>query len=169
MSILSTKRLSLRPLKKATPRQVQWLNDPMVTRYSEQRHHRHSLHSQLNYVTSFPGMLWGIHLVDTGEHIGNIGAMHDSPNNVADVGLMIGDQSCWGKGFGFEAWDAACTWLLSRDGGAIRKLEAGCMKVNEPMLRIIKKSRFVLEGERVNHFLVNGAPVTAVLFGRTQL
>jgi RimJ/RimL family protein N-acetyltransferase len=166
--MISTKRLTLRPLKKATPRQVAWLNDPNVVRFSEQRHQRHTLHSQLNYVTGFPGFIWGIHLVDSGEHIGNLGAAIDLHNQVADVGIIIGDQSCWGKGMGFEAWDAACSWLLSREGGAVRKLEAGCMKTNEAMLRIIKKSRFAQEGERVNHFIVNGAPVTAVLFGRTQ-
>lgn len=164
--MISTQRLTLRPLKKGTPRQVAWLNDPDVVRYSEQRHRTHTLSSQLNFVNSFPGFIWGIHLVENGEHIGNLTASIDSPNNVADVGMLIGDTRCWGKGLGYEAWAAACAWLLSPDGGKIRKLEAGCMKSNDAMLRIIRKNGFIQEGERLNHFVTNGGPISAVLFGR---
>src|SRR5262249_4384577 len=99
---------------------------------------------------------------------GNITATHDEPNNVSDVGILIGEKHLWGKGFGKEAWDAVCSWLLSRDGGAVRKLEAGCMKTNLGMLALLRHSKFVQEGERLNHFLVAGAPISAMLFGRSK-
>jgi [ribosomal protein S5]-alanine N-acetyltransferase len=167
---ISTARLVLRGMTKPSNRNLLWLRDKDVTRYSEQRHVEHTLSTQLRYVNSFTGKsrLWAIWLASTGEHIGNISAPHDEPNNVSDVAIMIGEKSMWGKGFGAEAWNAVCEHLLHRDGGNIRKLEAGCMKANEPMLKIIRRSKFTQEGERLNHFLLQGAPISAVLFGRTK-
>jgi len=164
---ISTQRLTLRPLTKATQRQVDWLRDKEVTKFSEQRHKEHTLSTQNRYVSGFCGYLWGIYTVKSGEHIGNISAEVDHPNNVADVGIMIGFMNVWGQGYGFEAWLAATNWLLDqRDGGQIRKLEAGCAAANIPMKRILEKSRFVLEGERKNKFIIDHAPVGALLYGR---
>ena len=167
---ISTTRLTLRPLRKPVPRNLVWLRDPEVVRYSEQRHKDHTLSTQLHYVNSFVGKsrLWAIHRIDTGIHIGNFSARHDAPNDVADVAIMIGESTAWRRGYGTEAWQAACDWLLAQSGGNIRKLEAGCMRTNEAMLRIIRGSKFVQEGERLNHFLVNGNPVSALLFGRPR-
>lgn len=166
---ISTSRLVLKPLTKATPRNVAWLRDPQVVRYSQQQHGHHSLSSQLRYVQSFGGgsHIWGIHLVENGEYIGNVTARRDPPNNVADVGIMIGDTCHWGKGYGREAWISACSWLLRKDGGGVRRLEAGCAKSNEAMLRIIRGAGFRLEGELLNKFVFNHQLDSAVLFGKT--
>lgn len=165
---ISTNRLSLRPLTKATVRQVAWLNDPQVVRYSEQRHDSHGLRSQLRFVDNFSGSshLWGIYLAANGDHIGNLTARHDAKNNVADVGILIGETKCWGLGMGAEAWKAACIWLLDPNCGKVRKLEAGCMRANEAMVKIIQKSGFTEEGERKSHFLLDGQPIGMLLFGR---
>lgn len=166
---ISTARLSLRPLAKASARNVGWLRDPDVVRYSEQRHRPHTLSSQLRYINSFAGdaHLWGIYLVG-GEHVGNISAAHDENNRVSDVAVMIGETKHWGKGLATEAWVRVCGWLLDRDGGNIRKLEAGCMRNNEAMMKIIRGTGFVQEGERLNHFLFGGNPISMVLFGRMR-
>jgi RimJ/RimL family protein N-acetyltransferase len=165
---ISTRRLSLRPLTKSTPRQIGWLADPDVVRYSEQRHGMHNLKSQLRYVDSFAGKshLWGIHVVATGDHIGNLSAVHDPYNDVSDVGILIGEKNCWKLGMGLEAWSGACDWLLDPLCGGIRKLEAGCMRDNVAMMKILAGSKFKFEGERLNHFLLDGRPVGMVLFGR---
>lgn len=167
---ISTVRLTLRPLKKPVPRNLVWLRDPDVMRYSEQRHQTHTLSTQLAYVGSFRGKshLWGIYRIDTGNYIGNLSARHDDPNDVSDVGIMIGEVMCWRQGYAKEAWRAACDWLLSPSGGNVRKLEAGCMKSNVGMLRIIRASRFVQEGESPGHFLWEGNPESAMLFGRPR-
>ena len=165
---LSTSRLVLRQLRKPTSRNLVWLNDPEVTRYSEQRHREHTLSTQLRYVNSFVGNshLWGIYRVENNEQIGNLSAMNDEPNNVSEIGIMIGEAKYWGHGYGTEAWKAACNWLIDKDGGHVRKLEAGCMHTNEGMMKIIQGSGFKQEGERLNHFLQGGNPVNAVFFGR---
>ena len=170
MTTISTARLSLRPLIRPSSRNLGWLRNPDVVRYSEQRHREHTLSTQHRYVSSFVGKskLWAIHLVDSGNHIGNLSATHDAPNNVADVGIMIGETDFWGRGYAGEAWKAACKWLLDKDGGGIRKLEAGCARSNTVMLKIIQGSGFKQEGELLNHFLHDGAPVSAMLFGRAR-
>lgn len=167
---ISTARLVLRQLKKPTPRNLVWLRDPDVVRFSEQRHDNHTLSTQLRFVGSFEGQshLWGIHLADTGDHIGNITARHDEPNNVTEVGIMIGETEQWRRGYAGEAWRAACGWLLDRNGGQVRKLEAGCMKANMAMMKIIQASGFTQEGERLNHFLLDGSPISMAMFGRMK-
>src|SRR5262249_1967505 len=107
---LSTARLSLRPLIRATQRQVEWLRDPDAVQYSEQRHRHHSLSKQMTYLRTFGGSshIWGIYHIESGDHIGNVTARHDEHNNVSDVGIMIGERKHWGKGYGSEAWTAAC-------------------------------------------------------------
>jgi [ribosomal protein S5]-alanine N-acetyltransferase len=167
---ISTPHLTLRPLTKATPRQVNWLRDPDVVKYSEQRHRDHSLSSQLKYIGTFGARscIWGIHHLASGEHIGNISATHDEPNNVFDVGILLGETRFWGQGFGFEAWKHACDWLLDQNLGKARKLEAGCMKSNEAMMKIIRKSGFGWEGSRGNHFAIEGGTVSMELFGKSR-
>lgn len=167
---LQTVRLSLRPLTKASSRNIAWLRDPDVVRYSEQRHRTHTLSSQVRYINSFVGRshIWGIHLADSGNHIGNISAMHDDPNSVSDVGILIGETAFWGQGYAREAWREVCRWLLDKDGGGVRKLMAGCMRDNTAMVKIIQGSGFKQEGELLNRYLLNGAPVSALLFGRSR-
>lgn len=158
----------LRPLTKVQSRNIAWLRDPDVVRFSEQRHQSHTLSSQLRYLNSFGGKshIWGVYLADTGDYIGNVTAMHDEPNRVTGVGIMIGETKHWGKGYAREAWSQVCTWLLMSGGGDARKLESGCAKSNVAMVKIIQGSGFKLEGERLNHFLVDGSPISMVLYGR---
>jgi RimJ/RimL family protein N-acetyltransferase len=157
----------MRALTKATQTQVAWLRDPEVVKFSEQRHREHTLSSQLRYINSFgEGYLWGIYTVHDGAHIGNMSASIDQPNKTADVGILIGETRYWRKGYGLEAWREACRWMLDPGQGALRKLEAGCMATNLGMRRILDKSGFKLEGERLNHFLLNGSPVGMVFYGR---
>lgn len=167
---ISTARLSLRPLTKVTSQNIGWLRNPDVVRFSEQRHRTHTISSQLRYVNSFdgPSHIWAIYVVETGRHIGNVTAMHDEPNRVSDVGIMIGDTTCWRKGYAGEAWSRVCAWLLDKDCGGVRKLEAGCSKDNVAMTKIITGSGFVQEGERLNHFLHADGPISMMLFGRMR-
>src|SRR5215472_12909005 len=119
---LSTERLALRPLVKSTQRQLGWLRDPKVVEFSEQRHREHTYNSQLNFISTLPyrSHIWAICPIATDEHIGNICAVADAPNNICDLGVLIGERGCWGKGFATEAFKAATGWLLDPDGGDFR-------------------------------------------------
>jgi RimJ/RimL family protein N-acetyltransferase len=165
---LSTSHLVLRPLTKPSQRQLDWLRDRETMQYSEQRHRTHTLTSQLDWITGQPtgSHLWAIRLIETDGHIGNMCAAADEANEVVDLGILIGERDCWGKGYATEAFRAATTWLLGKDDGGFRKVEAGCMANNAPMKRVLFHAGFTQEGERRNHFLHHGAPVGLIYFGK---
>ena len=136
MTLITTDRLRLLPPSHSTANTIQtmvnWLNDPDVVRYSEQRHEKHDAESQQHYITE-TDLFREIHVRDypDGEgnrkFIGTITASIDKNNSVADIGILIGAKEEWGKGYGTEAWTAFCEHLL---GHGIRKVEAGCMSFN---------------------------------------
>lgn len=146
---------------------VDWLNDPEVVKYSEQRHKIHSIETQLEYLKQFnhsKNRYLGIRDAAGDRFIGTITVFIDDANAVADVGIMIGDKNSWRKGYGYEAWKAVCDDLLYNCG--IRKIEAGCMFANKPMTRIFKKYEMFFEGCRRNHFQFDGSTTDMVLYGK---
>ncbi len=82
----------------------------------------HTLESCRDYRQSFADTsnhFWAIIAHDAAlGHIGNINAYVDVENSVADVGIMIGERSAWGQGYGTEAWQAVCNYLLKECGAA---------------------------------------------------
>jgi RimJ/RimL family protein N-acetyltransferase len=149
--VIETKRLLIEPFtaKYLTPRYVSWLNDPDVVQYSEQRHRRHTLESCKQYFESFAGTqhyFWAITLKIDGSHVGNINAYVDPNNQIADIGILIGEKAEWGKGYGLEAWKAVCEYLL--EAGSIRKITAGTLSSNKGMLNIMIRAGMVEDGRR---------------------
>lgn len=167
---LATRRLVLRHLTKAMQRHVDWLRDPAVVKFSEARHITHTLATCLRYIQRVErtGHIWAIYEAETDQHIGNLTAIIDRPNNVADVGILIGVSECWRRGYGTEAWKEVSSWLLDKEGGNLRKLEAGCMKTNEGMIKVLRNAGFGFEAERPAHFLMGSSPVAAVYYSRYQ-
>lgn len=84
-------------------------------------------------------------------------------NGVADVGILIGHAQILREGYGTEAWQVVCDWLLS-DG--VRKIEAGCMATNLGMLKIFERTKMSIEGIRLGHFIQDGEPVNMIMAGR---
>lgn len=150
------------------PKCVEWLHDYDVVKYSEQRYRLHDLGRQKKYIQSFSeslsNRLWGIFIVRDDRLIGTISATTNLYNQVANLGIMVGDKSVWGKGFGTEAWKMAMEWLLTRN--TVRKVEAGCMANNQGMLHIFNKSGMKIEATIKDHFLFNGTPVDMILAGK---
>jgi len=138
---------------------VNWLNDPEVVRYSEQRHKKHTLESCRQYWQSFidsPHIFWAMMAIKPPlGHIGNMNAHVDTANSVADVGILIGERTIWGKGYGLEAWLAVCNYLLY--GVGIRKVTAGTIEANKGMLKIMKKARMIADGRRIRQCVVEGS------------
>ncbi len=153
--IIEADRLQVVPFRREhlTATYVSWLNDPVVVRYSDQRHHVHTLETCKDYMESYegtPNYFWAIVVRDPElGHIGNINAYVDPIHSVADVGMMIGERRCWGRGYGSEAFVAVCNYLKRVAG--IRKVTAGAMSVNTPMLRVMEHAGMVLDGTRRRH------------------
>ena len=165
--ILKAERLDLVPFcnEFLTERYVGWLNDPQTVRYSEQRHRRHTLESCARYAASVEGgphYFWAVVAHDPVlGHIGNMTATVDLHNQVADLAIMIGETGSRGKGLGLEAWKRACAFLLNEAG--LRKVTAGTMSVNAPMLGIMRAAGMIEEGHRARHFLHEGREVDLVM------
>lgn len=107
-AFLTTERLTLRALEPAdaSPRYLAWLNDPDVLRFRGPKAFPSNYESLKAFIASIPGrgdLVLAITLRDTGEHIGNVALntilwVHRS----AELSIMIGEKSCWGKGYGRE-------------------------------------------------------------------
>ncbi len=147
---------------------VAWLNDKSIVKYSEQRHRKHTVASQWDYIKSFDQVrnhFWEISNNDGSYDmpIGSITANIDTHNSVADVGILIGDKAQWGRGLGTESWQKVCDWLLDHN---VRKIEAGTMASNKGMLKIFFNTHMQVEGIRYRHFLLNGKPEDKIMVGR---
>lgn len=168
--IVRTERLEIVPGAAELQRvrtQVEWLNDPMVVRYSEQRHHKHTVTTQIAYILSFedePADFLEVRLDN--RMIGTMTVFRDEPNSVADMGIMIGDRSCWGKGYGTEAWDGLMKHLFSH---GVRKVEAGCMGLNLGMQAVFRRTKMEMEGRRWHHFHIEEEMFSdMLLFGKRR-
>lgn len=146
---------------------VGWLNDPVVTRYSNQRFVRHDRESCTRYLQSFEGtsnLFLSVRRIEDDRAVGTMTAYVSTHHGTADVGILIGDRSAWGKGFGQDAWDTLTNWLVARPD--IRKVTAGTVALNRPMIRLAERSGMELEARRREQEVVEGKPVDILLFAR---
>lgn len=146
-----------------TDRYVGWLNDPLVVKFSEQRHRHHSLGSCREYVENCRAgntLLWAIETKDS-VHVGNISATIDQHNRIADVGILLGDRNYWGKGMGREAFRLLVTFLLGE--GNMRKATSGTMSENVPMLKVMERAGMKQEAVLEGYFLLGEKPVDMII------
>lgn len=173
MSLLSeirTQRLLIVPFSEShlTDRYVSWLNNPEIVRYSEQRHRKHDIATCRAYFETMvesDNFFCAIEeICGRRNHIGNVSVTVDRPNCLADISIMIGERSAWGKGIGFEAWNAVLEALFRREG--LRKVTAGTVTPNQAMIRIMKKSGMRPDGRRTAHYLIEGKSVDVVYYAK---
>ena len=144
-----------------------WLNDPVVTRFSNQRFHTHSRESCRSYLRSFVGtdnLFLAIRRLDDSQLIGTITAYVSPHHGTADMGILIGHRSVWGQGYSQDAWDTLSNHLLLLPG--MRKLTCGTLACNHGMIRIAERSGMQLECARKAQELVEGEPMDILHFAR---
>lgn len=161
--LLSTEKVTLKPfgIEFLSEAYVDWLNDPIVTRFSEQRHRKHDRETCLAFMRRFDQVtshFWAI-CTPQGRHVGTITAVRDMPNCTADVGILVGVQDLHNKGIGTAAWAIVCAWLFAT---GTRKVTAGAMAVNESMLQVFAKAGMVVEGRQRSQFMWEGQEVDLV-------
>jgi RimJ/RimL family protein N-acetyltransferase len=143
-----------------------WLNDPVVTRFSNQRFRRHTVDSAHAYLASFEGSancFMAIRRVEDGRMIGTMTAYVAVAHGTADMGLLIGDRTVWGRGYGQEAWRALMSRLFA-DG--IRKVTAGTVRPNIGMLAIMQRSGMHLEAVRERQEMIEEEEVDVLYYTR---
>lgn len=163
--------ISLQPLltEHVTQRYVDWLNDYQVMRYTEARYMRHSIDSTICYVkinlADPDAMLWRIVESDL-THIGNLRLSGlSSPHKRGDIALIIGEPSCWGKGYGPAAIHLASEFAFRCLH--LHKITAGAYAINEASSRAFIKCGFSIEALLPQHYFFEGQFIDGIIMGLT--
>lgn len=166
--VLSGEQVLLKPFcaRDISPEYVDWLNDPVVVKYSNQRFTTHSIESCKAYLASFdgtPNRFIKVEQKDGGRFVGTMTVYVSVPHRTVDVGILIGRPPVWGKGIGQDSWNTLLRWLL--DQPSVRKVTAGAMRCNEAMVKIMERSGMVMEAVRPKQELLDGVPQDLVYYG----
>jgi RimJ/RimL family protein N-acetyltransferase len=143
-----------------------WMRDPLVTRYLESRDRTQTLDTLRTFVrnmnASARDYLFGIFLAQGEEHIGNIkiGNIRE-PHRSADLGLIIGRRSVWGKGYGSEAIALATRHAFEQLG--LNKLWAGMYAENLGSYHAFIKAGYREVGRFRRHILFDGRYIDSIL------
>lgn len=167
---LEGKRIYLREVRPSdvNERYYRWMNDPEVTRFLEVRYAPNSLEQIRDFVAGKLGdrdnIFLAIVLKEGDRHIGNIklGPIQWI-HGLADIGLLIGEKDCWGKGYATEAIQLISDYAFNVLN--LHKVAAGCYSSNEGSVRAFQKAGFVVEGIRKSQFYSNGTYVDDLLLG----
>ena len=133
-------------------RNHRWLNDRDVMRFLTSRY-QYSLMAEEAWMRehtlkqpSYANASFAIVTKD-GRHIGNTGLHHGSPEDRAcDLGIMIGEKDCWGRGYGTDALRTLVGFAF--DEMNMNRVELDVYAFNERAIRSYEKAGFILEGVR---------------------
>lgn len=145
-----------------------WMNDPTTNRFLESRFYPHFIETLREYVVNKQAdnlnAFFAICLKDGNRHIGNIKLGPIDPNHhLADIGILIGEKDCWGKGYASEAIGLVVGYAFDTLG--LHKVTAGCYAPNKGAIRAFEKVGFIQEGVRMAHCFFEGEYVDDVLLG----
>lgn len=154
VQIIKCTRIVLRPLSiKDAPIFRSWLNNKEVTKnlivqkapslVEEIKWIKDQIKSKENHV-------WSI-LDEYKKLIGNIHLRYDSKNSIGHFGIVIGEKTAWGKGYGKEAFEAVINFAFNKL--KCNRLELFVFSKNERAKKLYKKLGFVYEGrQRQKHY-----------------
>lgn len=146
---------------------VDWLNDIEIVRFSEQRHHYHTLESCTEYFNQQQDgndLFLAIEALEESnqKHLGNIGVTIDKVNRYADISILIGEKNYWGKGIALLAIKGMINYLKEEEN--INLFTCGTMSCNIGMIKVMEKlgmepkttipNRFIIDGDY--HHLIQG-------------
>lgn len=157
--------IALRPLalEDITQKYVNWLNDPEVTQYSEQRFRIQTKETILQYakkqLANPDVFFWAI--LRRKECIGSIKLAVNRFHHRGEISLLIG-REYWGKGYGTEAVRLVVEYAFKSLG--LHKLTAGCYEPNHGSRRIFEKNGFRQESTYVKEYLYEGEYIDAPRF-----
>lgn len=160
-------KLKLFTKNNITDNYIDWLNDSAVVRYSNQRFMLHSHQSSLDYLQSFvnsENLLLAIYLKEEDAFIGTMTVYISSAHKTADVGILIGDKTIWGRGIGRDAWALVLRWLI--DEAEIRKVTGGTLRCNRGMVKIMINSGMNPDGVRLAQELIDGQAHDVLYFSK---
>lgn len=109
-------------------------------------------------------VFFALHDAANGRFVGTLKAGGiDRYHGLADIGIMIGDKSVWGRGFASDAIAVLAQYLFNTLG--LRKLTAGAMAINPAMIAVFEKLGFKREGVLRKQDRYDGGLCDHVLLG----
>lgn len=98
----------------------------------------------INIKSSNNAYFFALYLKNNNTFIGTVklGSI-DWQSKTVDVGILIGDKSCWGKGVAKDAMFTASTYAFDKLG--MRKVTGGCLSTNIAMYRCFERLGFKRE------------------------
>jgi len=160
-------RVYLRPVSREDLPQMQtWVNDPEVTYFLSQRYPMTSEGEVAWYeglaARKNTDVVLAIVLRRNNKIIGTMGLHHiDHINGLAVTGSVIGEKSCWGKGYGTEAKMLLLDYAFNTLN--LRKICSAVLGFNGRSKRCLEKCGYKVEAVREKHFYKNGAYVDEIL------
>jgi len=160
----------LNPKKDISKKYLNWMNDPLVHEYTEQKNIKHSLATISKFVKEKNRckneFLYGIFLKKTNSyiHIGNIklGPINSVHKN-AEISYFIGEKELWGKGYSTIAIEKIIK--LAKKMG-IKKLRASLYEMNIGSKKVLTKNNFKIEGKFHSEIIYNDKRYNIYWFGR---
>ena len=148
-----------------------WMNDHDVIKSLESRYFPNSITSMQVYVkANVPpnNVLLGIWTKDEYPvHIGNIRLGNIQwQSRFAEVGIVIGWQDYWNKGYATEAINTVAGYAFGTIN--LHKLWCGCLANNEGSIRAFQKAGFEIEGTLKQQYWQDGVYVDDVVLARFQ-
>jgi len=150
---------------------LRWMNDPEVTQFLECRFQKHTEGELRDFVKDMEedpsNVFLAIVLREGDRHIGNLKiSLIDWYHRFADIGLLIGDKSCWGQGFGSEAIRLATDYSFGVL--ELHSLTAGLYDANIGSFRAFLKAGWKQQGLRKNRCLHQDQYTDEILMGIDQ-
>jgi len=87
-------------------------------------------------------------------------------DRIVDIGIMVGEKSCWGQGLATDILMSMCRYSFEVLGA--RKLSAGAVSDNVGVLKAFSKIGFFEEGRLRKKVFVEGKYIDHVLLGCFQ-
>lgn len=146
--MIQGKRARLRALELADlPDYHRWLNDPEVIRYLK-LYAPLSMPDEEDWYKAMredPSQMVFAVETETGQHIGNLGLMHlNWKDRSAELGIVIGDKSQWGKGYAQDAVQSLLAFVFEQMN--LNRIHLRVYADHAAAITVYRKCGFVEEG-----------------------
>jgi ribosomal-protein-alanine N-acetyltransferase len=157
----------------ADPVYLFWLKDPLVVKYLGRPEYFESV--ELSELEAYHKEVkankhihfFAVYYLPDNKFIGTAKiALSNSFNNVydiGDIGIMIGDRSSWGKGLAKKILSTVCRYAFEEL--SVRKLTAGAISRNVPVVKAFESIGFVVEGVLKKKIFLDDMYMDHVLMG----
>lgn len=157
--VLTGQNVELRPFDEVhlTVTYVDWLNDPIVCR--DNRHGGgYTIEKAQGYLAGLKEKIdyvFAVHYGKNLKHVGNVSLSGISKqHHSAEIAILLGDRSVWGKGVGYEACRLVLNFGFKTVG--LHRIRMGMTARNIAMIKIAEKLSMQREGTLKEAFFKGG-------------